>query len=357
MNCKYFFCIALVCALYASCASEAHSLSGEEEVIFETASDEEELELVEFMDFMSDSGELPSAAFNEIWAYVVSGNESALKLNMPVSDVVYFGAEVSSYGHLVDVPKKNKLARYKGRLHLSVACNSGGLTHFVIEPGSVARETLVKEILAAAQNFDGLNIDMELIPARDADNYISFLAELRAGLGRDKVFSVCVPARTRAGGPYSYEKIAFLSDKVFVMAYDEHWSGSKAGPVASMNWCKSVAAYALRAIGQEKLIMGIPFYGRAWGNTSTSRALINATTEKLKKDHGVESVKRVNGIPTFTYDVTVRVTVYYEDEYSLATRIEMYQKQGVEAIGFWRLGQETTGVWSLLNLNSRIARK
>jgi spore germination protein YaaH len=102
--------------------------------------------------------------------------------------------------------------------------------------------------------------------------------------------------------------------------------------------------------------MGIPFYGRAWGNTSTSRALVNATTEKIKEDHGVENIKRINGIPTFTYDVTVKVTVYYEDEYSLATRIEMYQKQGVEAIGFWRLGQETTRVWSLLTLTSNLAQ-
>jgi spore germination protein YaaH len=359
MNFNRFFGIALMCAVFfAACASEPPSPEDDEEIFSEISSNEvEELELFEVVDFALDTGELPSSSFNEIWAYVVSGNESALKMNMPVSDVVYFGAEVSSYGRLATVPKRNKLARYKGRLHISIACNSGGLTHFVIEPGSRARETLVKEILEAAQIYDGLNIDMELVPAQDAGNFISFLAELRAGLGSDKTFSVCVPARTKTGGPYNYEKIAFLADKVFVMAYDEHWSGSKAGPVASMNWCKSVANYALRAIGREKLVMGIPFYGRAWGNTSTSRALINATTEKIKQDHGVENIKRVNGIPTFTYDVTVKVTVFYEDEYSLATRIEMYQKQGVEAVGFWRLGQETTRVWSLLNLNSHIARK
>jgi hypothetical protein len=361
MNFNRLFSIFLVCVLCcASCSSSPPLTVNDEEIISETALGDEEIEelgMIEFADLLQESGDLPSSSFNEIWAYVVSGNESSLKLNMPVSDVVYFGAEVSSYGHLVGVPKKSKLARYKGRLHMSVACNSGGLTHFVIEPGSRAREVLVAEIIAAAKDYDGLNIDMELVPAQDAANFISFLNEVRTGVGDDKVFSVCVPARLRAVGPYSYEKIAALADKVFVMAYDEHWSGSKAGPVASMNWCKSVAAYALQAIGQEKLVMGIPFYGRAWGNTSTSRALINSTTEKIKKDYGVENVKRVNGIPTFTYDVTVKVTVYYEDEYSLATRVEMYRKQGVESVGFWRLGQETSGVWSLLNLNSSIARK
>jgi spore germination protein YaaH len=55
--------------------------------------------------------------------------------------------------------------------------------------------------------------------------------------------------------------------------------------------------------------------------------------------------------------VNVKVTVYYEDEYSLATRMSMYKELGVDMIGFWRLGQETMGIWPLLSINSRLARK
>ena len=331
--------------LGAGCASAARAVVEAEGPL--------ELEFVE----IPSGAPLPVSVFNEVWAYVVSGNENALKSNLPISDIVYFGAEVDRYGHLADAPRRAKLAKYPGRVHIAIVCNSAGLTHFVIEPGSKARAILVKEILAAAEEYDGLNIDLEMVPAQDAENFLSFLAELRAGLGKGKVFSVCVPARTKSSGPYNYNKIAFLADKVFVMAYDEHWSTSKPGPVASMNWCRDVAAYALKSIGAEKLVMGVPFYGRAWGNTSTSRALVNATTERIKKEHGVQDIKRVNGIPTFTYDVLVKVTVFYEDEYSIATRLDMYRKQGVGAIGFWRLGQETMAVWSTLNLTRHIAQK
>jgi spore germination protein YaaH len=318
--------------------------------------DGEELELYEYIDIPAGGeAELPPSAFNEIWAYVVSGDENAFKSSLPLSDVVYFGAEVDSYGHLSNIPKRNKLRSFEGKVHLSIACNSAGLTHFVIEPESKARKILIDEILAAVKAYDGLNIDMELVPVQDAEVFLQFLAELRSHLGYDKLFSVCVPAKTKASKPYDYEKIAFLSDRVFVMAYDEHWSTSPPGPVASMVWCKRVAEYAIRSIGVEKLVMGVPFYGRAWGDTSTSRALINATTEKLKKEHGVEQIRRVNGVPSFSYDVKVKVTVYYEDEYSISTRIDMYNKQGVQAVGFWRLGQEPNGIWSLLSLNRRIA--
>ena len=325
-----FYCLPLaLCIAAVSCGSLPQQTTTAVVIV-----EEEEIENLEYIEIPVSAVDLPVSTFSEIWAYVVSGNEAALKSNLPISDVVYFQAEVDRYGKLVAVPKRNKFAKFNGRVHVSIACHSAGLIHFTVEPGSKARAALIQQIIAAAKDFDGLNIDFENVPSQDAENFLSFLAEIRAGLGRGKTFSVCVPARTRGGGPYDYNKIAFLSDRVFVMAYDEHWSTSAPGPVASMNWCRNVAAYALKAVGSEKLVMGIPFYGRAWGNTSTSRALVNATTERIKKEHDVQDIRRVGGIPTFTYDVLVKVTVYYEDEFSIGTRVDMYRKQGVRSIGF-----------------------
>ncbi|MDR2491773.1 MAG: glycoside hydrolase [Spirochaetaceae bacterium] len=294
--------------------------------------------------------ELPVSSFKELWVYVVAGHEGALKANYPISDVVYFGADVDRYGHVVDVPARKKLAKFSGRVHISITCGSAGLTHFILEPGSRARKTFIDELLAAAAPYDGLNIDMENLPLKDADNFISFLVDLRKGLGK-RVLSVCVPARTSESQTYNYEKISRNCDKVFVMAYDEHWSTSAPGPVASMDWCKRVAAYSLKTIGPEKLIIGIPFYGRGWGDKSTSRGLIHSTTERIRKENGITKIERENGIPKFKYEVLVTVTVYFEDDYSLATRMKMYQDMGVAYAGFWRLGQESTGVWNLVNLS------
>ncbi|MDR2521193.1 MAG: glycoside hydrolase [Spirochaetaceae bacterium] len=295
------------------------------------------------------SGRLPESEFQEVWGYVVAGRERSLKTNYPLSDIVYFGADVDRYGHVVDIPARKVLANYKGRVHISITCGSFGLTHFILEPDSKARATFVRELLAAARDYDGLNIDLEQLPLKDADNFISFLGELRAGLG-SRVLSVCVPARTEESKTYNYKKIAAASDKVFVMAYDEHWSTSKPGPVASMKWCRDVAAYALKTIGAEKLVMGIPFYGRGWGDKSTSRALVHSTTEGLRKTNGITEIERENDIPKFKYEVLVTVTVYFEDDHSLATRMKMYQDMGINHIGFWRIGQESAGVWNLVRL-------
>ncbi len=215
-----------------------------------------------------------------------------------------------------------------------------------------SRKGIIADLLDAAKDFDGLQIDFENIPARDADAFLSFLKDLRQGLPSDKKFTIALPARNKKvnNDQYDYEKIKPYVDRILVMAYDEHWSGSKPGSVASMKWCKRVAEYSINVIGKEKLIMGLPFYGRAWGDYTPSRALIYPTTEKIINEHNVEEIRRENGIPIFEYTRNVKITVYYEDAYSLCARMDMYKTMGVASIGFWRIGQETAEVWNYLKL-------
>jgi spore germination protein len=294
---------------------------------------------------------LPISSFGEIWGYVMVDRESGLTSNLPVSDICYFSAEVDSYGKLTDVPKRSKL-KFKGRVHLVVVCNSRSLTHFVLLPDSVHRRELIADLIEAVKDFDGLQIDFENIPGRDSDAFLSFLKDLRKGLPANKMFTIALPARTKKinDDQYDYEKIKPYVDRIFIMAYDEHWSSSKPGSIASMSWCKKVADYSLKAIGKDKLIMGLPFYGRAWGDYTPSRALVYTTTEKIIGEHNIKEIRRENGIPVFEYSRNVSIIVYYEDAYSLCTRMEMYKTMGVSSIGFWRLGQETTEVWSYLKL-------
>lgn len=294
---------------------------------------------------------LPVSSFGEIWAYLIAGREQSLKPEYPLTDVGYFGADLDSYGHLIDVPNPKNLSFFKGRLHLVVSSSGRALTHFALAEGSREREQLVGDLLQAVQDFDGLQIDFENVPDKDGDVFLSFLQELRAGLG-NKIFTIALPARTRTltDDVYDYKKILPLVDRILVMAYDEHWSGSEPGPIASMDWCEQVASYSFKTIGQEKLIMGLPFYGRSWGSYNANRAFFYSGIERIIGEENVTVIDRKNNIPTFSYEKNISVTVYFEDEYSLSSRLQMYKSIGVESVGFWRLGQETPAFWPLLNL-------
>lgn len=295
--------------------------------------------------------------FTEIWAYVYEGDMANYNPERSISDIGVFGSGLSIYGNLYGVPKRKAFSAFQGRVHLVVAeVSNSALTHFCINPDLPMRNKLIQDILVASQDFDGLQIDFELVQPKDKENFFSFLKALKEGLG-DKPLSVAVPARTRklTSDAYDYTLLNTIVDRVIVMAYDEHWSGSKPGPIASLEWGKRVSWWALSCFGPEKLVMGLPFYGRAWADINPAKAYKHPSIQNLIQEKAVTTINRENEIPYFTYEQPVQVTVYFDDSHSTFYRARMYQGAKVKNIAFWKIGQEDPDVWNRLSLepNSR----
>ncbi|MCX7656466.1 MAG: glycosyl hydrolase family 18 protein [Treponemataceae bacterium] len=287
--------------------------------------------------------------FKEIWAYVQAGEENVFDSKWPVSDVALFSATISSTGKLKGIPSRAKLGNIPARVHLVVTeLSNYALTHFCLVPDFPLRSQLIQDILAAAADFDGIHIDFEAVLSEDKEYFISFLANLKKGLGK-KTLSIALPARTKkTNEAYDYEQIAAVVDKVMIMAYDEHWSGSQPGSVASIEWCDRVSSYALQTIGSSKLVMGLPFYGRAWGHINPSRAYRFSTLSKLMEEKGITQTEVRNGSNYFEYTETVQVRVFYEDHRTTHGRANLYRQKGVSHIAFWRIGQEDQEIWKYL---------
>lgn len=292
---------------------------------------------------------LEPLSFKEVWAYVQVGEEASFDPRWPVSDVALFSATIGNTGKLRGVPSRAKLSSFTGRVHLVVTeLSNYALTHFCLSPDFPLRSQLIQDILEAAKDFDGIHIDFEAVLAEDKDHFISFLGALKKGLGK-KMLSIAVPARTRkTNEAYDYEQIAPVVDKVMVMAYDEHWSGSQPGSVASIEWCERVASYAMQTIGPAKLVMGLPFYGRAWGHINPSRAYRFSTLSKLMEEKGITQKELRNGSNYFEYTELVNVRVFYEDHRTTHGRAALYRQKGVNHIAFWRIGQEDQEIWKYL---------
>ena len=301
--------------------------------------------------------ELPDGepvAFHEVWGYVMSGREREFDSSMPITDLCLFSADINSYGEFASIPDPSALKKkYKGRIHLVITCEGRSLTHFCIDPQYGVRKKLISEIAKAAKRYDGIQIDFETIPARDSANFRSFLGDVRTAIGNEKWFSVAVPARVRdiSDDIFNYNKIVQLADRVIIMAYDEHWSGSQPGPIASMEWCRKVAEYASSVIPQKKLVMGLPFYGRTWASPSLASAWYFSGVNRIMNENNAHTIQREDGIPYFTFTTTTKVTGYFEDTISLVNRCRMYQSMSVRKIAFWRIGQEDPSFWPWLTLD------
>ena len=286
--------------------------------------------------------------FKEIWGYVLAERVGDWERVAPLTDVGLFAVEVDCYGNLERAPSRTLIKNFNGRVHLVAVCQSRSLTHFVLDARFGKRDRLVKDLISASKDFDGLQIDYELVPKLDGEDFAEFLRLLKKGLGK-KQLTVCVHARTKKlqDDVEDYERLAGICDKVMIMAYDEHWATSAPGSPASMDWCKRIGEYALSILPQEKYIIGVPFYGRSWiteGDHPASAWAFNGSNRRISENR-VEEIKRKDGVPYFEFETKVKIIQYYEDATSLVQRCRMYQEQGFCNVAFWRMGQEDVAFW------------
>lgn len=293
--------------------------------------------------------------FNEIWGYMLRGEERAFKGSEPITDIFYFSCDVNSKGRIntsIKPPKLPKLAGKRRKVHIVISeLENYSLMQRVLSSDSSLRDYLIDDILEIAEKFDGVQIDFESVPFSSAADFHKFLSIIKLGLDNGKVLSVALPPRRRSvpGDPYDYKKISEIADRVYVMAYDQHWSTSNPGPVASLSWCKDIIRYASKTIPESKLVMGIPLYGRAWYDGNNSCAIMAKHVPIL--------LNRKTATSEWTFEYGLKISfsdskdvIFYDDIQALREKFFLY-KRYVDSIGFWRLGMEERALWEEISLN------
>ena len=295
----------------------------------------------------------PRPAFKEIWAYLMRGEEGGLTGTEPITDLCYFAVNLTKEGRITETvtrPAANSAMRAAPRMHLVVTeLSNEALMHFSLDPEYGVRPHLIDDICRVSEGFDGVQIDFESVSRDDAEYFFDFLKGLRSSLPAGRILSVAVPARTKLiADAYDYSRIAAVADKLIVMAYDEHWSTSAPGPVASLPWCAKVADYSVGTIDRGKIVMGVPLYGRAWQDKRLSRALRFKNIQDIVAEKGSETNYSSELGAWFEYSENVVVKVFYDDERSLLEKLNLYKARDVESVSFWRIGLGPEAFWNIL---------
>ncbi len=305
---------------------------------------------------------VPAArAGHEVWAYLMKGEESYFPAHSPITDVACFSAAVTGDGNLAGghlTPPPLPAANVRCHLVVTIPWNPT-LAHIYLHPDYPFRERIIAGILERAKPFDGIQIDFEGISKEDGINYLNFLAAVKKALPRQKVFSVAVMARwaehkqKNPSDAFDYPFINMIADRVIVMAYDEHHRSGAPGPVASLPWCRKIFSYASSTIDPDKLIMGIPLYGRSWQLEKTARAFRNPEvwTDLRIREAELKSTPADGGSYSYTTNVTIQT--HFETLPSLDAKLALYGSGPVQGIAFWRISQEPLNFWSRLDQQLR----
>ena len=293
--------------------------------------------------------ETPS--FTSVWAYLMRGEEKELTGVEPITDLCYFGASLTKEGRITDVVPRPAVTMKDGRaprIHLVVEeLSNESLMHFSLDPQFGVTPLLIDDICRVSDPFDGVQIDFESVARDDAGFFFSFLSDLREKLPAAKTLSVAMPARTQlVRDAYDYSRIAGVVDRIVIMAYDEHWSTSSPGPVASLPWCSKVVDYASGVVSIDKIIMGLPLYGRAWQDKRLAKALRFKNVQDIVAEKKSSPSYDSDVGAYFEYSENVVVKVFYDDARSIMEKLRLYRARNIDSVAFWRVGLGPAELWN-----------
>ncbi|WP_158289705.1 S-layer homology domain-containing protein [Paenibacillus flagellatus] len=238
------------------------------------------------------------------------------------------------------------------------------------------RDALVAQLVQAIESYglDGVNVDIENVTETSRDDYTDLVKKLREALPAGKEVSVAVSANPQGWtkgwhGSYDYAALARTSDYLMIMAYDETSIGDTTpGPVASLAFVEQSIRYALKAAPADRLVLGLPFYGRFWKTDGTINGdgIANGDVDRLVARYGGSTsydaasesavstftIRDGDPLPVVGYKTLTPGTyvIWHEDERSMKKKLELIDRYGLKGAGSWSLGQEQPGLWDFMTL-------
>jgi spore germination protein YaaH/flagellar hook assembly protein FlgD len=335
-------------------------------------------------------------------------NSSSLRLDYSkISTIAYFGVGADGAGNIVKKnPDGSTSVGWSGwasarmssvittahanhtRVVLTVQSfgwNTSGLARQKALLGSPTnRLNLARQIAAAVRDrgADGVNLDFEPLAPGYHTQFTALVRTIRAQLNRIHAGYQLTFDTTGSIGNYPIEAATAPggADAIFIMGYDYRNSASSpVGSVAPLDRAgygiaDTIAAY-VRRVPASRLILGVPYYGRAW---STATSLLNASnTSGIKfgasttvnyataadylaqygrKYDPLEQVawtayRRRNCTATYGCVMSWR-QLYVDDAAALNAKYDLVNRYGLRGAGIWALGYDGTRpeLWQAIQL-------
>jgi cellulose synthase/poly-beta-1,6-N-acetylglucosamine synthase-like glycosyltransferase/spore germination protein YaaH/peptidoglycan/xylan/chitin deacetylase (PgdA/CDA1 family) len=198
--------------------------------------------------------------------------------------------------------------------------------------------------------LQGINIDFEELKQSSIHPLLAFQKELFDSMHRNGyiVTMDILPSDDN----YDTKELSKYNDYLFLMAYDQHYSSSRPGPVSEQKWIEKVLDEMAGEIPSEKIILCMAAYGYDWPENDEATpvtyqtALSNAKQYKATIDYNNDSY---NSFYEYTDNNSIDHKVYFEDAGGNFNIMRFADEYGTAGVSIWRLGAEDERLWTFYN--------
>jgi len=202
------------------------------------------------------------------------------------------------------------------------------------------------ELFLKTNNAGGVMFDFEDLPASAQPDYLRFLHQAKSRFApHGWIITIAAPVENE---DWNLKAYAAVVDKLFLMAYDEHYQGSEPGPIASQPWFVQSISNAVRGLPMDKIVVAVGSYAYDWNNGQTDALSVEEAWLAAHESGVVPGFDKQSGNSHFRYDDgDVHHDVWLLDAASAYNQIAAISNAGVHSIALWRLGTEDPSIWRI----------
>jgi chitinase len=283
----------------------------------------------------------------------------------------------------VNFRRLNNLKKINPQLKILISVGGWGwsenFSDAVLTPSSRKKFAQSNVTIVEEHNLDGVDIDWEYPGMKgednvfrpvDKENFTLMFQAIREELdklseknGKTYQLTTAIPCFTRFIEITEMGKAQQYLDYINLMAYDFYVAGDTAGHHSNLYFSENYDSeqsgdrafqeYTRAGVPAEKLVLGIPFYGRSWIMKTVDNHGINRPVDSVTKAGGYTFVKDSMATKAgfvrywddkakvpYLFNAETKQLVSYDDEESVKLKCDYVKAHNMAGIMFWQYASD-----------------